>query len=984
MQRSALFLAWMIAFSQVFAQRADIITYTPRDGLINNRTRFIFQDSRGKLYISTFGGLSVYDGSRFTNYSTENGLAASLVNQIIELGDDSLWIIPNTRRLQYLVHGVIKSSRTADDFVPVINQLIRCSDGFYYALADEGLYRFNKNRFDKVEVDDHMSGRSVINLIHGAESGGKLYISSDPNIHTFSRNCLFMVYDLKTGKSIVTRSEDPIYFVSVAPDGNILLSTQNGIFRVANLSFDSKSVHLADAVGLYHLPSHSKAANIFFDRQGNTWLLAFNGVVRIDRSGRSKLFTTQTGLAENEQESMLEDRENIIWLAGAHSGISKLVNQDIGLYTELPGGFRSTILDVDDTSDSVWLYDFNRNEILLHTGRFEKIFHGGKEGSFTNMASVGGKLYLTKWFEMYKVNVDNRLMRFSTTLTMRDTSAANGFSCLLHDSAQNIIAVSDKLTVQLQSGEVKYAPLGYLADEASIIGDRLWVVTRAGKLFLFRVSGRNADHYFQLLEEYDNALRGAAPRSITVGPQGNIWVGTRDHGIYLFSHAEDRLTLLRHFTTRDGLSENFASYLHRDRSDNIWVCSPAGLDRIVMVKGKYYVENITRSVNTFQQVFKISTERSGMHWGIGDAGLLRISDSFFTVKNYTPRLQFVQIKIGDSLVFPGRTAPELSYLQNNLSFYVAAPAFCDERQTRFSYLLSGSSENNWSEPSVQADIHFVNLEPGNYTLRVRASFLNGLYAEQNAEWSFSISPPWWQSWWFRSVIVLVLIAGIIFFVVFYYNRKFARQRIVLEKQQLVEQERTRIATDMHDDLGAGLSRIKFLSETVDIKSRQQKPIEEDIVKIKEYSNEMINKMGEIVWALNEKNDSLKDLLAYSRSYAAEYLSQNSIHSDIRIADDVPDLFVSGEIRRNIYLTLKEALHNIVKHAAATEVTISVEVGRVIDIVVQDNGRGFDQHHIRPFSNGLSSMKKRIADIGGKFEIRSGTGTQLRITVPLWS
>ena len=111
---------------------------------------------------------------------------------------------------------------------------------------------------------------------------------------------------------------------------------------------------------------------------------------------------------------------------------------------------------------------------------------------------------------------------------------------------------------------------------------------------------------------------------------------------------------------------------------------------------------------------------------------------------------------------------------------------------------------------------------------------------------------------------------------------------------------------MHDDLGAGLSRIKFLSETIGIKKQKQQPIEEDISKIREYSHEMIDKMGEIVWALNEKNDSLSDLLSYTRSYTVEYLSQNGIHCARSILPkSFPATFVTGEFRRNIFLTVKE-------------------------------------------------------------------------------
>src|SRR5579871_3663399 len=107
--------------------------YSPKDGLVNNRARFFYQDSKGRLYISTFGGLSVYDGSRFINYTTENGLITSLVNDILEAGDDSLLIAPNGTAFHCLVHGVIHNITTTDGFYPIINQLIRCSDGYLYA-----------------------------------------------------------------------------------------------------------------------------------------------------------------------------------------------------------------------------------------------------------------------------------------------------------------------------------------------------------------------------------------------------------------------------------------------------------------------------------------------------------------------------------------------------------------------------------------------------------------------------------------------------------------------------------------------------------------------------------------------------------------------------------------------------------------------------------------------------------------------------------
>jgi len=278
----------------------------------------------------------------------------------------------------------------------------------------------------------------------------------------------------------------------------------------------------------------------------------------------------------------------------------------------------------------------------------------------------------------------------------------------------------------------------------------------------------------------------------------------------------------------------------------------------------------------------------------------------------------------------------------------------------------------------------VNLPPGRYTLRVRAGFLNGDYPDLDADYPFVIQPPWWQTAWFRVGVALILVTITLLGIRAYIRRRLLHQRLELENQQAIERERTRIATDMHDDLGAGLSRIKFLSETIGIKRQQQLPIEEEITGIRRYSHEMIDKMGEIVWALNERNDSLSDLLSYARSYAAEYLLQAGIRCQVEAPPELPSCFVSGEFRRNVYLTIKEALHNIVKHAQAEQVKIRMIVhpGKLLLITIEDDGIGFNQDCIRPFANGLNNMHQRIAGLGGSLFIYNAGGTTIRLSVPL--
>src|SRR4030095_14259227 len=217
---------------------------------------------------------------------------------------------------------------------------------------------------------------------------------------------------------------------------------------------------------------------------------------------------------------------------------------------------------------------------------------------------------------------------------------------------------------------------------------------------------------------------------------------------------------------------------------------------------------------------------------------------------------------------------------------------------------------------------------------------------------------------------------------YYIRRKLEMQRLTLEKKQAIEKERTRIATDMHDDMGAGLSRIKVLSET--IKFENQKGIVDPahLQKISSYSEEMMEKMGEIVWALHQRSDSVDALLGYTRAYATDYLTTHDIHCVFHAPAEHPEIFASGELRRNIFLSVKEVLHNVVKHAGASSVDITITISKDLCILIHDNGKGINLENIRKFGNGLNNIKKRMAEIRGSARFENDNGTTVMLQVAL--
>ncbi|MBS1601350.1 MAG: sensor histidine kinase [Bacteroidetes bacterium] len=207
--------------------------------------------------------------------------------------------------------------------------------------------------------------------------------------------------------------------------------------------------------------------------------------------------------------------------------------------------------------------------------------------------------------------------------------------------------------------------------------------------------------------------------------------------------------------------------------------------------------------------------------------------------------------------------------------------------------------------------------------------------------------------------------------------KLEAQRKEMEKQVAVlaakQDERNRISVDMHDELGSGVTAIRLMSEIV--KSKMKDATLPEIEKISNSANELLNKMNAIIWTMTSSNDTIENLIAYIRSYAVEFFENTSIDCIFSMPPSIPPREISGEKRRNIFLSVKEALNNVLKHSQSTVVRITVTVGTHLTIEIQDDGIGINMEKLRKFGNGLNNMKKRMASIDGQFNIENKEGTR---------
>jgi signal transduction histidine kinase len=314
---------------------------------------------------------------------------------------------------------------------------------------------------------------------------------------------------------------------------------------------------------------------------------------------------------------------------------------------------------------------------------------------------------------------------------------------------------------------------------------------------------------------------------------------------------------------------------------------------------------------------------------------------------------------------PGRREYAIEY--TGLSF--SAP-----ERVHFRYRLQGL-ENEWRNAGTERRVVYSYLPPAEYKFQVIACNNDGVWNNEGATLAFTVLPFFWQTLWFRILTgtLLVLGAGVTALVIA--RRRYRLRLEAAERQQAIERERSRIAQDIHDDIGASLTRITLLSQSARA---------EDMDRIYETARNLTRSLDEIVWAVNPRHDTLDSLASYLGKFAQDFVGGAEIRCRLDVPVSLPTWPLTAETRHNVFLAFKEALNNSIKHADASEVKISLVLGKAdFCIAVEDNGRGFLENSVRE-GNGIGNIRRRIADIGGTCEIQSapGKGTTVRFKVPV--
>jgi signal transduction histidine kinase len=249
----------------------------------------------------------------------------------------------------------------------------------------------------------------------------------------------------------------------------------------------------------------------------------------------------------------------------------------------------------------------------------------------------------------------------------------------------------------------------------------------------------------------------------------------------------------------------------------------------------------------------------------------------------------------------------------------------------------------------------------------------------------TVQPQFWQTRWFLAIMTLIVLGLIVAVVRFVSTQKLQREVQWFKQSEALEAERSRIARDLHDQLGANLTQVALLGELAEADKHLPDEIESYAQQIYQTARETTRSLDEIVWAANPSNDTLEGLANYACKYAQDYFALAGLRYRVDVPAQLPDVAIPPDIRHHAFLAFKEAVNNVVKHAQASEAWIRLRLqADRFTLEVEDNGRGVGELNLASTRNGLKNMRKRMEDVHGEFSIQPGTsgGTVVRLTIPL--
>ncbi|MBI1227147.1 MAG: hypothetical protein GC192_18085 [Bacteroidetes bacterium] len=980
---------------------------TIEDGLGFRKVTAVVQDSRGLMWLGTSQGLERYDGSQFVKFGSDWQADLPFPGEdvseeaMILMGDTALWLIADG--LLYSLDLRSYNWQNLSEKAGLkgnMHSLRKATDGTAWVVSDDDTQQYLWHYtgglpFSKVASSPHL--RMHFNAVACDPDGNVWWSTIADGLRLFNPQGE-LLHAVKPDSFIWNGTK--MYFTPIFTDSkNRVFIFPKSTFQIWQYHPDERRIEvIADS-----LPTPAYFA--LEDSRGNSWFSTRSGLLRLATDGTLTDFSVaMRGVLQfSNSYHLCEDRTHLLWVATDNG----LVRFPIGAqlfqnYLAVPG--------------AVW-GNAMRGMVEGKDGQIYAYCENGETGLHRLNPLTGER---------------QRMMPFGDSLTNRAVmEGAKHFA--LDDKSNTLWTLTDKLLkINLETGKgtiagdfrdvndkIGHAPLTQLSDGNLLFGFEL------DKLTVFDTKA-NTSHRFFSQKQLDEAQIGAQIRTevFLEEPKGNCWVGTVSDGLFCFNKQGE---MLAHFNTKTkpALSKNHVLTLHLDKTNRLWVgtfggglnCLSGDLknfekwSNLVFTKNEGLSDNNVVSLledaesniwagtysglscyrigeGTFHNFFEedgltnnefnyasAMKDAAGRLWfgGLNGLNVLDLKAVLNLEKNppvcltgftqYDSRRDstFVQV-IGNQPFDRFIISPHIAWFQFNW----ALPNYFKPEKNHYYVRLDGL-ENDWTYLGGLAFVRYNRLPPGDYVLHVKASDSKGNWSESELAVPFTVRPFFYQTWWFY-LLVLALVAAIAFGI--------ARYRV----QGLLEMERmrTRIASDLHDEVGSMLSGLAMQAELLEMSNN-----EKDVSRIRhivEISRTAVSKMRDMVWSIDSRRDKLKNLLDRMQEQTADLLQPHDIQSSFELGELPLEKSLPVDIRQHLFLIFKEALNNVVRHSDAS--LVKVRFGNFdgqFELSIHDNG----SHAVstKTYTGlGLSNMEMRAKKLGGKLEVLHTDGFTVRLTM----
>ena len=970
-------------------------TWETDDGLPQNSVISMVQTRDGYLWLGTLNGLARFDGLRFTVFdeSTTPGLSDSRIVFLFEDSQANLWIGTETAGTVMMKNGRVIAPEQLSLGGLEHRLVSACEDAdgaVWLYLANGDLWRYHRGHFTPLLVPGRESGqaRSIIQ-----ETNGPIWVATSRKQHAVKAPA--------DGGSLELHLLE-----EMPPSRNDFLvpSRRGGYWRLADFQIRKGTNGLISQPLLGYPWSYCgcEIGAACEDQDGNLVVGTRGaGIFWISPEGKVASLSTNEGLSNNYIFSTVVDREGTLWVGTDGGGLNRVkrphfttieTNRSwvvqsvcadvegglwIGSNGERVGYFKEGVLQRFGPAEGLGVYQaefvksvFVDNDEQVWAGtRGAGLFRLNK-GRFQPVAAAG--LIRAEVNAIFQDRQSNLWVGTTAGLTMRDGREETNW---MHFTTREGLS-SDVITA--------------IAEDRK---GNLWVGTRRGGLN--RLSGGK----FTAFRKADG-LPSDDISALWMDAQGVLWIATFGNG--LARYHEGRWT---RFTKRDGLTSNNLGYLVEDGEGNLWIGSNVGLLRVSKKALNDFANGLAKSVpcRAYGKADGLTTlectagsqpgaarTADGRLWFSTIKGVVSVDPARLTPNPIPPLVTIDSVLVDDEPITPrvSTAGQEKSITlrpgQERLEIQFSGLNLGAPDRARFRYWLEGY-EKDWVEAGRRPFVVYPKLVPGHFKFHVTACNEDDVWNETPISLAVIVQPPFWRTWWFYGATALSLFALVAGIVHYLSTQKLQRQLAILKQQEALEKERSRIARDIHDQVGASLTQVALLGELVETDKDLPDEVQAHAQQISLTARETTRALDEIVWTVNPSNDTLEGLINYICKHAQEFLAIAGLRYRLEVPEGLPATPISPEVRHNVFLASKEAVTNIVRHAKATSAWVRLRLEATsFTLEIEDNGCGLADPDAPSVRNGLRNMRKRMEDIGGTFSLTRGAegGALVRLVVPI--